>query len=363
MVLAPQGRLRPGPSGSSGAAFPGDAVPRRKAEARAGAFQRAIPALGSEARSSRRQSGPGNLGHGHHHHVDPGAGDRRIALAVAVNLGLTVVQVIGGVLAGSLALIADALHNFSDAISLIIAFAARKIARRPADPQMTFGYGRAEVVAALINYTTLIVLGLYLAYEAVMRLFEPQSVDGWMVVVVAAVALAVDLATALLTYRMSKSSMNIRAAFLHNVADALGSVAVIVAGALILLYDWRLIDPLVTLAISGYILWQAFAEIGGVVRILMLGAPPKVSAPEVAAALADLEGVAGVHHVHLWQMQEHDAAMDAHLVVEGGFWSQADAIKARAKIVLADRFGIGHSTLELECAAHACADDRLIGHG
>ncbi len=302
------------------------------------------------------------MGHGHHHHVDPGAGDRRVALAVAVNLGLTIAQVIGGVLAGSLALIADALHNFSDAVSLMIAFAARRIARRPADPQMTFGYGRAEVVAALINYTTLIVLGLYLAYEAVMRFFEPQSVDGWIVVVIAGVALAIDLVTALLTFEMSKSSINIRAAFLHNVADALGSVAVILAGTLILLYDWRLIDPLVTLAISGYILWQAVTEIGDVVRILMLGAPPEIEAPDVAAALAELEGVAGVHHVHLWQMQERDTAMDAHVVVAGGFWSDADAIKARAKTVLADRFGIGHSTLELECAAHACADERLIGH-
>lgn len=303
------------------------------------------------------------MSHGHHHHVDPDAGDRRIGLAVAVNIGLTIVQIIGGVLSGSLALIADALHNFSDAISLVIAFAARRIARRPADPQMTFGYGRSEVVAALINYTTLIVLSLYLAYEAVMRFFDPQNVDGWMVVIVAGVALAIDLATALLTFEMSKSSVNIRAAFLHNVADALGSVAVIVAGALILLYDWRLIDPLVTLAIAGYILWQAFSEIGGVVRILMLGSPPEIGAADVAGALAALEGVSGVHHIHLWQMQEHDAALDAHLVVAPGFWSEADAIKARAKAILSERFGIGHSTLELECAAHVCDDERLIGHG
>ena len=195
------------------------------------------------------------MAHSHHHHVDPEAGDRRVATAVLVNLGLTVAQIIGGIFAGSLALIADALHNFSDAISLIIAFGARKIARRPANADMTFGYGRAEIVAALINYTTLIVVGLYLVYEAVMRFIDPQSVDGWLIVIIAGIALVVDLVTALLTYSMSKSSMNIRAAFLHNVADALGSIAVIVAGTLILLYDWRLIDPLVTLLIAGYILW------------------------------------------------------------------------------------------------------------
>ena len=122
------------------------------------------------------------MSHGHHHHVDPDSSDGKIALAVAINLGLTVAQVIGGIVAGSLSLIADALHNFSDAIALIIAFAARKIARRPANADMTFGYGRIEAVAALINYTTLIVIGLYLVYEAAMRFANPEPVAGWIVV-------------------------------------------------------------------------------------------------------------------------------------------------------------------------------------
>ncbi|MDZ7601157.1 MAG: cation diffusion facilitator family transporter, partial [Hoeflea sp.] len=219
--------------------------------------------------------------HHHHHHVDPDAGDSRVAWAVVVNLGLTVAQIIGGIFSGSLAMIADAIHNLSDALSLIIAFLARKIARRPADGSMTFGYGRAEVVAALINYTTLIVIGLYLVYEAVMRFLTPSGVDGWLVVIIAGVALAVDMVTALLTYRLSKESVNIRAAFLHNVADALGSIAVIFAGTLIILYDWLWIDPAVTLMIAGYILWMSFHEIGGVIRILMLGAPPELSAAKV----------------------------------------------------------------------------------
>ncbi len=113
--------------------------------------------------------------HHHHHHIDPDAGDRRVALAIIVNLALTVAQIVGGIFAGSLALIADALHNFSDAIALIIAYGARKIARKPANSDMSFGYDRAEVVAALINYTTLIIIGLYLVYEAVLRFFEPTG--------------------------------------------------------------------------------------------------------------------------------------------------------------------------------------------
>ncbi|MEZ5866873.1 MAG: cation diffusion facilitator family transporter, partial [Geminicoccaceae bacterium] len=178
------------------------------------------------------------------------ASEGRLALAVLVNVGLTVVQVAGGILSGSLALVADALHNFSDAASLGIAWGAQRIARRPADGSMTFGYARAEVVAALINFTTLIILGLYLAYEAVLRLLDPQPILGWTVIVIAAVALVIDLVTAFLTYAGSRDSMNIRAAFLHNVADALGSVAVIFAGTLVLLFDWTIVDPLVTLAIA-----------------------------------------------------------------------------------------------------------------
>lgn len=299
----------------------------------------------------------------HHHHEDRGAGDWRVGLAIVVNLGLTLVQVIGGVFAGSLALVADALHNFSDAISLIIAFAARKIARRASDQSMTFGYGRVEVVAALINYTTLIVLGVYLIYEAVMRFVEPQSVDGWLVVVIAGAALLVDAATAVLTYTMSKTSVNIRAAFLHNLADALGSIAVIVAGTLIILYDWRLIDPLVTLLIAAYILWMSFSEIRGVIRILMLGSPPEIETEKVIDAVRAVEGIANVHHAHFWQMEEHENAFDAHLVIAEGAWSRADAIKEDARSVLRGLFGISHATLEIECMVHACRDAHVIGHG
>jgi cobalt-zinc-cadmium efflux system protein len=300
-------------------------------------------------------------GHHHHHHVDPDAGDARVFWAVIVNLGLTVAQIIGGVLSGSLAMIADAVHNLSDALSLVIAFFARKVSRRPADGAMTFGYGRAEVVAALINYTTLIVIGLYLIYEAVMRFIEPTGVDGWLVVIIACVALVVDVATALLTYSLSKDSVNIRAAFLHNVSDALGSVAVIFAGTLIILYDWQIIDPLVTLMIAGYILWMSFGEIGGVIRILMLGTPPDLNAGEVLKAIEAIDGVSNVHHMHLWQMQEHQAALDAHLVIDAGRWSDADAIKQAVKDTLKESFGVAHTTLEIECSKHACVGANVIG--
>src|SRR5215207_36408 len=190
--------------------------------------------------------------HGHHHHdhgVSAEAGDRRVLWAVLVNVILTFAQIAGGIFAGSLALVADAIHNLSDAAALGLAFTARRIARRPSNETMTFGYGRAEGIAALINYTTLIVISVYLVYEAVWRLAQPEPVDGWIVVIIAGVALVVDTITALLTFRLAKDSANIRAAFLHNVADALGSIGVIIAGTLVILFDWWIVDPIVTIAI------------------------------------------------------------------------------------------------------------------
>ena len=288
---------------------------------------------------------------GHHHVPD---GSRRLWLAVGVNGLLTIVQIVGGVLSGSLSLIADALHNFSDAVSLIIALVARKIARRPADDTMTFGYGRAEIVAALINYTTLIVIGLYLVYEAIMRFIEPQTIEGWLIVLIAGIALAVDLITAALTYAMSKNSVNIRAAFLHNVADALGSIAVIVAGSLILIYDWMIVDPIVTLMIAGYILWQSFREIGPVIRLLMLGVPRDKDPDKILEALVKTDGIESAHHLHVWEIEEGRLSAEAHIVVTAAEWSEADRIKQAAKAMLEERFDVGHSTLEFERGNNAC---------
>lgn len=305
------------------------------------------------------------MSHAHHHHgVETGSGDRRMVWAIAVNMLLTVAQIAGGILSGSLSLIADALHNFSDAASLIIAAAARKISRRPSDASMTFGYVRAEVVAALINYTTLIVIGLYLVYEAIMRFITPEPVEGWIVVVVAGVALVVDAATALLTYTMSKESMNIRAAFVHNVADALGSVGVIIAGTLILLYDWRIVDPIVTLVIAVYILWQAFAEIGGSIRMLMLGTPPQIDVPRLIETLSGIDGVVDIHHVHVFAIDERLVAMEAHVVLEETRRSESDVIRAQLKQLAQDAFGIAHSTLEVTHGESCCAgaEASAIGH-
>ncbi|SIO47432.1 cobalt-zinc-cadmium efflux system protein [Rhodovulum sp. ES.010] len=298
-----------------------------------------------------------------HVHLDLETGDRRVSIAIWANALLTVAQVLGGLLSGSLALIADALHNFSDMASLAIAFAARKIARRPPDARMTFGYARIEVVAALVNYTTLILVGAYLLYEGGMRLLDPPEVTGWVVVVLGGVALVVDALTALLTWSIRGGSVNIRALFLHNLTDAVASVAVVAGGALVILYGVHWVDPAITIGIALYILYLALTEIGGPVRILMLGSPPDIDSAAVIAAMRSVAEVRDVHHVHLWRMQEHENALDCHVVVTAEGWQRIEAIKTEIKERLHADFGIGHSTLEFEHPDHAHRNADLYGHG
>ena len=297
-----------------------------------------------------------------HTHIDPASGDRRVAIAIWANGILTVAQIVGGIFAGSLALIADAIHNFSDMAALVIAFAARKISRRPADAKMTFGYQRIEVVAALINYTTLIVIGLYLVYEGVMRMIEPPEVLGWWVVILGGVALVVDTLTAMLTYSMQKGSVNIRALFLHNLSDALSSVAVIIGGTLILLYDMRWIDPAITIGIAVYILYLAFTEIGGTIRLLMLASPPEIDNEALIGAVLGVQGVEDMHRVHFWQVDEQQVSVDAHIVVARDHWDRLEAIKADIKAMLTEKFGIEHSTLEFEHPDHSHPGAAIYGH-
>ena len=291
--------------------------------------------------------------HAHHSHSHApaedlrGLSDARLLAAVGLNGLLTVVQAVGGLLSGSLSLVADALHNLSDAGALLIALVARRIGRRPADRFQTFGYRRVELVGALINATTLNVVGLYLIYEAAMRVVDPPPVAGWTVVIVAGVALVIDVVTALLTYSMAKGSLNVKAAFIHNVTDALGSVAVIVAGVLIVRYQLYLADVVATFLIAGYALYHGVVITREASRILTLGVPRDIKVPALAAALRAVDGVIDVHHVHVWALDESQKSFEAHIVVERQDAVLAERVKRLARAVL-EGHGITHATLECE---------------
>lgn len=297
------------------------------------------------------------MGHGHHHHHHHGdpseMNERRLWWAVSANVLLTLAQVIGGLVSGSLSLIADALHNFSDAASLVIALIAIRIGRKPPDQFKTFGYKRAETIAALINLTTLIIIGFYLCYEAVVRFFNPEPISGWTIVIVAGIALVIDLFTAALTYSQSKHSMNMRAAFLHNLTDAMASIGVIIAGTLILLYGWLWTDAAMTLLIAGYVLYHGYHEIPKTIHLLMEGTPENINIQDVISGMETNEGVQNVHHVHIWQLDEQRNALEAHVVITNE--ARMDKTKRELKSLLKESFSIEHSTLEFEhknCSEH-----------
>jgi len=288
------------------------------------------------------------VSHDHHHHglASAEGGDRRLLLAIGVNVLLTAVQIVGGVFAGSLALIADAIHNLSDAAALGIALIARRIARTPADADHTFGHGRAELIGAVFNLSWLIFIGLFLIFEAVKRLLDPQPVEGWTVVILAGIALVVDVATVMLTYRMSKQSMNIRAAFIHNLSDALASLGVIIGGALILTFGWTFVDAIVTLAIAAYILAHAGMEIPQAIHILMQGVPRDLDVADVTNGLKQVDGVIDIQHVHIWHIDEHRRSFEAHILIDTP--ARMERVKLALRKRLDDDFDITHSTLEFE---------------
>tara|TARA_B100000378_G_scaffold274685_1_gene269527 strand:- start:350 stop:1234 length:885 start_codon:yes stop_codon:yes gene_type:complete len=293
--------------------------------------------------------------HGGHHHHEHG-NDKNLIVAISINLFLTFAQFFGGLISGSLALIADAIHNLSDAVSLGIAIFARKIGRKTADEFRTFGYKRAEVIAALINLTLMVLISLYLIYEAIWRFIEPQIISGWIVIIIAGIALIVDLYTSVITYRLSENNMNMKAAFLHNLSDALASIGVVIAGSLILLYEWFWVDSLITMVIAGYILLQTFKMLPNSVNFLMDATPNNISIEDVKTSMSLIKGVEDVHHIHVWNLDEQRVALEAHVVTVAESLKDNATIKEAIKKSLQEKYDINHSTLEFEHTEEDCDD-------
>ena len=237
-----------------------------------------------------------------------------------------------------------------------IAIFARAIGRKTADEFRTFGYKRAEVIAALINLTLMLIISLYLIYEAIWRFIEPQIISGWIVIIIAGIALIVDLYTSVITYRLSENNMNMKAAFLHNLSDALASIGVVIAGSLILLYEWFWVDSLITMIIAGYILLQTFKMFPNSVNFLMDATPNNISIRDVKTSMSLIEGVEDVHHIHVWNLDEQRVALEAHVVTGAESLKDNTTIKAAIKKSLQEKYDIDHSTLEFEHTDEDCND-------
>jgi cobalt-zinc-cadmium efflux system protein len=287
--------------------------------------------------------------HRHGHDLPRLRADRR-ALAAALGLVacFTVVEVVVGLLADSLAVLADAGHMLSDAASLVLALFAAWLAGRPATPQRSFGYRRAEILAALANGVLLVVVAVWIVIEAVGRLSDPPEVAGGWVLVVGAVGLVVNLAAAGVLHKAGSASLNVRGALLHVLADLLGSVGVIVAGILVLTTGWELADPLVAMLIAVLIVVSAWRLLRESVSILLEATPAGMSAEEVGRAMLGVPHVVQVHDLHVWTITSGFPALSAHVLVEPG--ADCHAIRRRIETVLGERFELGHTTLQVDHA-------------
>lgn len=275
----------------------------------------------------------------------------RLLIALALNLGITIAEVIGGIVSGSLALLADAAHNASDAVSVLIAYIAYRIAQRPADRSRSFGFGRVETVGALVNLTTLIMIGVYLLVEAGTRLTasEPPELAGTTMLIVGAIALVEDLLAAWVL-RRDLGSLNVKATYLHMIADALATVAVLVAGAAVLIWGqgaaW--VDPAATAIIALYMFWHGGREMRETIAVLIDTAPQGFDHDALTRTLKACPGVVDIHHVHLWRREEGILALEAHLVLDDPDLARATKAKEGLRAELQQKFGIQHTTLEIE---------------
>lgn len=280
-------------------------------------------------------------------------GDGPLIWAVVINVLLTVVEIIAGVFSGSLALIADGLHNLADAGSLVVALVGRRIAKRPADERNTFGYKRADIVGAQANLILLVVTAGFLILEGIQRLIQPQPVMGLVIMIVAGVALVIDLASAWLVARIAGESLGTRAAMIHKLADAASSVGAILAGALVYFFDWYWVDPLIAFMIAAYMIVQAFKMSGHTTRILMQGVPHKLDLRAVADDLASIDAVHDVHHLHIWALDPQTILLEAHVVTDRTRLEDIEPIKHAIRERCKEHWGILHTTLEFETLATA----------
>lgn len=274
---------------------------------------------------------------------------RNLAITVILNSIITIGQFAGGIISGSLALISDALHNLSDVISVILAWIAHRIGLKPRTTKSTFGYKRAEILAAFINAVTLIGVSVFLVFEAVQRFIEPKEIDYRWMLGLGILGLLANGLSVFILHDTKEENLNIRAAYLHLIGDAMTSVAVIAGAVCIWLFHIYWIDPLVTVLISVYIFVHTFKILKESVRILMQFAPTTMDQNAIVLVLQEIQEIKSVHHIHLWQLDDDKVYFEAHLVLSQNLpVANTHEITQKAKQLLSSRFGIGHTTFQYE---------------
>ncbi|GAA3566629.1 cation diffusion facilitator family transporter [Snuella lapsa] len=285
--------------------------------------------------------------HSHTHHRD--MKDKNLMISILLNVMITVAQVIGGLISGSLSLLSDALHNFSDVLSLIVSYVASKLSKQKASVNRTFGYKRAEILAAFVNASTLIIVAIILIKEAIERFKHPQVIDSNLVIWLAIIAIVFNGFSVLLLKKDSKNNINIKSAYLHLLTDMLASIAVLIGGLLMKFYQIFWVDSVLTFLIALYLIWVGYDLLKTSTKVLMLFTPEHINIKDVVRVVNNLPKVKKLHHVHIWSLSDEELHLEAHLDLYNDL-SITDFNKLLEDIesVLSEQFNINHVTIQPE---------------
>ena len=314
--------------------------------------------------STSGSAGEGAGAHDHDRsHDQRGLSRRSLTFALVLIAGYMVAEIVGGLLSGSLALLADAGHMATDAAAIGLALLAMWIAERAASAERTFGFYRTEILAALLNAIALWIIVAWICFEAYHRLFQEDThVDGWPVLFVGLGGLAVNIAAAFILHRSSERSLNAQGAFQHVLADLLGSVGVVISSILIITLGWRLADPIISIVIGLLILVSSWGLMTSVVHVLLEGTPENIDVYKLCSDIEDLEGVTLVHDVHAWTITSQSDAFTAHVLIDPTYGGDKDVLLTQMKEIAHGDFGIAHVTIQLEESVNGCDENHDVGH-
>lgn len=294
---------------------------------------------------------------GHHHHHD--LKGRNLGISIFLNIVITIAQVIGGLISGSLALLSDALHNFSDVLSLIVSYIANALSKKKASTNKTFGYKRAEIIAAFVNAATLMVVAIFLIIEAVKRFYKPEEIGSDLVIWLSIIAIIGNGFSVLLIKKDADVNMNMKSAYLHLLTDMLASVAVLIGGVLMKFYSIFWIDPLLTLLIALYLIYMGFDLLKESTNVLMLFTPKAIVVQEIVATISEIKLIKNVHHVHIWQLNEEEIHLEAHVDFKEDIkLSEFDEILEQIEERVYHQYGVNHVNIQPEYGK--CDNKKII---
>lgn len=296
------------------------------------------------------------MAHEHYHHEVKG---KNLFITILLNAGISIAELIGGILSGSIALISDAIHNFSDVLSLIISYVANKLSHRKATEKQTFGYKRSEILAAFFNSATLIILAVFILYEAVIRFLNPVEISPNLVIYLAIASILVNATSVLFISKDAKDNMNIKSAYLHLFSDMLTSIAVLIGGLLMKYLQIYWIDAVFSGAIAVYLLYMSWDIFKSSLKIIMQFTPKNINIQEIANEVSEMEHVKNLHHIHVWQINEHDIMFEAHIDLENDVKiTDFEQILEKTEEIF-QKYHINHITLQPEFSV---ADNKQIIH-